>query len=378
MPAVDIFDEILRLRRSGRKAVLATIVHTQGSIPSYQSSKMVVREDGSIAGTVGGGCVEGDVWSAAKQVLQDGRPRKLAFNLNADPRYDAGLTCGGTLEVYLEPIAPGTNTSVFEEAVRLRNEHKKSVLATVIQAPAPAHARPNDRVLIAEDGSFLGSFQDERLDAEVRAAAREVLRQERSRKLSLTGAAGEPVEIALEPVLPQPSCVLLGAGHVAQHVSRIAAQAGFAVVVADDRDRFANRERFPEAADIYAGEWTELFRSLKPGNSSYLVIVTRGHKEDMTVLRWAVGTDARYIGLIGSRRKVLSIYKVLEEEGIPREALERVHAPIGVDIGALTPEEIAVSIVAELIAVRRNAALPEAKTLGTEPQAGVVTAKPSR
>jgi len=265
---MDIYEEIVRLRQAGRKGALATIVHTQGSIPSYQSSKLLVRDDGSFAGTVGGGCVEAEVWAAAQEVMRAERPRKLTFNLNSDPRYDAGLTCGGTLEIYVEPI------------------------------------------------------------------------------------------------LPQPVCYLFGGGHVSLAVARLAGAAGFGVVVVDDRPRFANRERFPEAAAVYADEWEKVFPQLAVNESAYLVIVTRGHKDDMRVLRWAVSTPARYVGLIGSKRKVLEIYKILEDEGVPREQLERVHAPIGVEIGALTPEEIGVSIVAELIAVRRNVPVPNPKSIG--------------
>ena len=184
------------------------------------------------------------------------------------------------------------------------------------------------------------------------------------------------IEIALEPVLPQPTCYLLGAGHVGQHVARVAALAGFEIAVADDRTQFANQERFPDAEKVIAGDWQKIFETIVPDSSSYLVIVTRGHKEDMAVLRWAVNTEARYIGLIGSRRKVLSIYKVLAEEGIPRERLERVHAPIGIEIGALTPEEIAVSIVGELIAVRRNAPRPSSMTIRKALAKETLPAKP--
>ena len=277
---MDIYEEIVRLRQAGRKGALATIVHTQGSIPSYQSSKLLVRDDGSFAGTVGGGCVEAEVWAAAQEVMRLERPRKLTFNLNSDPRYDAGLTCGGTLEIYVEPI------------------------------------------------------------------------------------------------LPQPVCYLFGGGHVSLAVARLAGAAGFGVVVVDDRPRFANRERFPEAAAVYADEWEKVFPQLAVNESAYLVIVTRGHKDDMRVLRWAVATPARYVGLIGSKRKVIEIYKILESEGVPRETLERVHAPIGVEIGALTPEEIGVSIVAELIAVRRNVAVPGPKSLGRAARAEALQKEP--
>jgi len=256
---MDIFAEISRLRKEGRKAALATIIQVQGSIPSYESSKILIRDDGSIVGTVGGGCVEAEVWSVAQDVMREEKPRRLHFNLNANPEYDNGLICGGSLDIFVEPI-----------------------LAT-------------------------------------------------------------------------PTLYLLGGGHVSLYVSKIASVAGFDVVVIDDRAAFASRERFPDAMETHAGPWEELFPKLKVSECSYLVLVTRGHKGDLTCLRWALTTPARYIGMIGSKRKFIEISKVLESEGVPAEKLERVYSPVGLDIGALTPEEIAVAIVAELIAVRRNA-----------------------
>jgi len=255
---MDIFEEIVRMRRAGQRGALATIVHTNGSIPSYESSRMLVRDDGSIVGTVGGGCVEAEVWAAAKEVIETEQPRKMTFNLNHEATYDAGLICGGTLEIFVEPI------------------------------------------------------------------------------------------------LPQPVLYLFGAGHVSSAVARVAHQAGFAIGIVDDRESFANAERFPMASEIHTS-FAAACDKIQPNSSSYIVIVTRGHKDDMRVLAWAVGTDARYIGMIGSKRKVISVYRALEKEGFASAKFERVHAPVGLDIGALTPEEIAVSIVAELIAVRRNA-----------------------
>ncbi|HXW18694.1 MAG TPA: XdhC/CoxI family protein [Candidatus Acidoferrales bacterium] len=255
---MDLFEEIVKMRREGRRGALATIVHTNGSIPSYESSRMLVREDGSIAGTIGGGCVEAEVWAAAKDVMEIEQPRKMTFNLNNEAAYDSGLICGGTLEIFVEPI------------------------------------------------------------------------------------------------LPQPRLYIFGAGHVSTAVAKTAGLAGFWIGVVDDRASFANAERFPMAAEIYAS-WDEAFEKIRPNASTYLVIVTRGHKDDMRVLEWAASTDARYVGMIGSKRKVLSVYKALEEKGIPAEKLERVYAPVGLEIGALTPEEIAISITAELIAIRRNA-----------------------
>ncbi|HEV2342077.1 MAG TPA: XdhC/CoxI family protein [Candidatus Acidoferrales bacterium] len=255
---MDLFEEIVRMRREGRRGALATIVHTNGSIPSYESSRMLVREDGSIAGTIGGGCVEADVWAAAKDVIVSELPRKMTFNLNNEAAYDSGLICGGTLEIFVEPI------------------------------------------------------------------------------------------------LPQPKLYLFGGGHVSTALARVAHLAGFAIGVIDDRASFANAERFSMASDIFT-TYEDAFAQLKPNAMTYLAIITRGHKDDMRVLEWAVGTEARYIGMIGSKRKVLSVYKALGKNGIPMEKFDRVYAPVGLEIGALTPEEIAVSVTAELIAIRRNA-----------------------
>ncbi len=269
---MDIYEEIVKLRREGRKGALATIVNVRGSIPSFETAKMLVRDDGSIAGTIGGGCVEAEVWQAAREVMESVKPRTLAFNLNQNPKYDTGLVCGGTLEVFIEPVLP----------------------------------------------------------------------------------------IAV--------LYLFGAGHVALNVYKVARVAGFDVIVVDDREGYANRERFPDAREIVAEDFDRGTAQLSPGEGAFIVIVTRGHRDDMRVLRWAVDTPAAYIGMIGSKRKVLTIYRELEKEGIAPEKFDRVHAPVGLDIGAVTPEEIAVAIVAEMIAFRRHAeaALPHMRYLRQE------------
>src|SRR5580704_12301569 len=254
---MDIYDEIVRLRKLGQKCALATIVQVNGSIPSYESAKLLVREDGSMIGTVGGGCVEAEVWNAAREVIETEKPRHLTFSLGEDAAYDNGLICGGQLNIFVEPV------------------------------------------------------------------------------------------------VPQPRAFIFGGGHVSKSISRVANIAGFATIIVDDREAFANPERFPEAAATYAEEYEAVFPKLTVTSSSYLIIVTRGHRDDMRVLRWAVNTQARYIAMIGSKRKTISVVHELEKEGIPREAFEKVFAPMGLEIGAESPEEISISVVAEMIAVRR-------------------------
>ena len=281
---MDIYEQIVQLRREGRRGAVATIVNVRGSIPSFKTAKMLVRDDGSIVGTIGGGCVEADVWQAAREVMESEKPRTLKFDLNQDPKYDTGLVCGGTLEIFIEPILPPALLYVF------------------------------------------------------------------------------------------------GAGHVAHSVCRTAANAGFDVVVTDDRSAYASEERFPDARQVQAMDFEEAMGKLDPHESSFIVIVTRGHRDDMRMLRWAVQTRARYVGMIGSRRKVIEIFKALEREGLPAHLFDRVHAPIGLDIGAVTPEEIGVAITAELIAIRRHAgsALPYLSWFRSEGQEEIVKARELR
>jgi len=261
---MEIYEEIVKLQREGRRGAVATIVNVRGSIPSFKSAKMLIRDDGSIAGTIGGGCVEAEVWQAAREVMAGEKPRTLSFDLNQDPQFDTGLVCGGTLEIFIEPV------------------------------------------------------------------------------------------------LPQPLLYIFGAGHVSLELFKAARAAGFDVIVMDDREAYANSERFPGARQVIAEDFDKALASLAPAESAYLVIATRGHRDDMRVLRWAVQTPARYIGMIGSKRKAITVYRALIAEGLEPALFDRVHSPVGLDIGAITPEEIAVSILAELIAVRRHAerALP--------------------
>src|SRR5438105_12133671 len=214
---MDVYEEIARLRRLGQKCALATIVQVNGSIPSYESAKLLVREDGSMIGTIGGGCVEAEVWNAAREVIETEKPKHLSFNLGQDAAYDNGLICGGQLDVFVEPVIP------------------------------PPHA------------------------------------------------------------------FIFGAGHISKSLSKVAALAGFATTIIDNRDTFANRERFPEADEIFAEEYEEVFPKLPIRDTSYVVIVTRGHRDDMRVMRWAVGTNAKYIAMIGSKRKVIGVVKELEK-----------------------------------------------------------------
>ena len=259
---MDIYDEMMRLRRLGQKCALATIVQVRGSIPSFESAKLLVREDGSMAGTIGGGCVEAEVWNAARDVIASGKPRHMSFNLNEDAAYDSGLICGGQLDIFIEAV------------------------------------------------------------------------------------------------VPPPQAIIFGAGHISKSLAVTAGMAGFACTVVDDREAFANRERFPGVDALFAAPYEEVFPQLPVTASTYLVIVTRGHRDDMRVLQWALTTPARYIAMIGSKRKVINVLKELHADPaafLDDAGQQRLFAPMGLEVGAVTPEEIAIAVVAEMIAVRRGA-----------------------
>jgi xanthine dehydrogenase accessory factor len=204
------------------------------------------------------------------------------------------------------------------------------------------------------------------VEAEVWTAAREVIDTEKPKHLTFNlgqDAAydnglicGGQLDVFVEPILPVPRAFIFGAGHISKSLSKVATLAGFSSVVVDNREAFANRERFPEAGEVHAAEYEDVFPRLAINETSYLIIVTRGHRDDMRVLKLAIATPARYIAMIGSKRKVINVIRELEREGVPRDAFERIHAPMGLDIGAISPEEIAISVTAEMIAVRRNPA----------------------
>ncbi len=259
----DLYEEIVKIKAEGGSAALATIVGTEGSTPRETGAKMLVREDGTIRGTIGGGCLEGQVIRDAIIAIREETPRTVHYDLTGGKAEGAtGMICGGVLDIYIEPI------------------------------------------------------------------------------------------------IPTPTVFIFGGGHISLFVSQIGAMVGFQVAVIDDRAEFASRERFPEAELVIAEKFDQAFPRLQVNRSSYLVIVTRGHAGDQEVLEWALTTEARYVGMIGSRKKIRTLYRNLEEKGIAPERLERVFAPIGLDIGALTPEEIAVAIVGQLIQVRRASLTP--------------------
>lgn len=296
---------------------------------------MFIGDDGQIFGTIGGGCVEAEVWAAARDVMRTQTVKTLAYRMDGRLVEDEGMICGGNVDIFLEPALPRYK-NVYAEARDLEKTGRDALIITRFS---------NDSIsksLVGQDGLVSGDD----LTEEIKERAGSCLHERRP-------VIGDG--FIIEPVTSSPSLYLFGAGHVSQYVSRVAAMAEFEVTVIDDREEFANRERFPEARDVIVGDFRSAFERLRFSGREYVAILTRGHKHDALVLEEAMKRPTRYIGMIGSRRKTKLIYDHLKKKGVTSEALESIHAPIGLNIQAETPQEIAVSIVAQLIEVKRKA-----------------------
>jgi xanthine dehydrogenase accessory factor len=252
---MEIYEEVLRLKKQGRSSAVATIVQCMGSSPQKEGAKMLVRDDGTTAGTLGGGCIEAEVREVALMALKDGTPQTIPFELTEK---HGGLVCGGKILVYIEPI------------------------------------------------------------------------------------------------IPDPSLIILGAGHVGKALCRVAKFSGFRVTVVDDRAEHANRDAFPDADSVVVCDFDDTFERMPVDKKSFIVVATRGHNHDLDAIKAALKTEAHYIGLLGSRRKKALLFRMLEESGFSKNTVNRVIIPVGLAISSVTPEEIAISIMAQIIQFRRE------------------------
>jgi xanthine dehydrogenase accessory factor len=369
----QFYSEIVTRLREGQPFALATVVHTSGSTPQKAGARAIFLPDGRVLGTLGGGCMEMESRRRALELIQspasappspvpddsDGgaQPLLLDLHLDDDFGWDDGLICGGSAQIFIQPLASRVRLSpldVYDAAIALKAERRRGMLAMVIAASSAADI--GRALLVTEEGPPLGALSDAGLMEELTAATRGLLEEggEAPRRLTLETSGAV---LYVEPILPRPVLLIMGAGHISTALTPFAARIGFEVVVVDDRASFANRERLPDADQVIVDSVVEVARRWPKTPETYVVLVTRGHRNDAVALREVIGTPCAYIGMIGSRRKVLTIYDEFLAEGIATpEQLARVHAPIGLDIGALTVDEIAVSIAAELIAIRRGGA----------------------
>jgi len=343
----NIFLESNRYLDEGHKIVLATIIRHQGSTPRQTGTRCLVLADGTLVGTIGGGLLEYKVIEKAREVLQTGKSALLEFRLTGQDVARTDMLCGGTADVYLEPLFPEQNetAALFREVAATLSAHATGVLLTRISEGTPAND-PSGRLFIKADGTVPENRSEW---TALPGMPRRFLELKGPR--TFEDDFTQPVVFA-EPILPDNRLYIFGAGHISTFLAPLAQSAGFGVRVLDDRAEFANPQRFPSIEKVLAVPFTEAFAQVQVTPATYIAILTRGHAFDLQILREALGTGAGYIGMIGSRKKRDLIYGTLRKEGVSQERLDQVYSPIGLPIGAQTPEQIAVSIVAELIQVR--------------------------
>jgi len=335
MDNLATFQKAASVLEEGHPVALVTVVSTVGSTPGKVGYKMLVHDEGRrTVGTVGGGLVEAKMIEEAAATLGAPRSRLFHFDLGETPDDEKGI-CGGSVELLVEAF-DATARPLFEELCQVAKAGDAGMLVSII-----SHDDLPRKLLVKDVESvvkMVGMAHPAPLPAWDDTGVR---------------VTTEDMDAFVEPLVERPCLILFGAGHVAGHVARFAKSVHFRVVVCDDRAEYANASRFPEADRIVVEDFSRVFNRLQIDERSYLVIVTRGHAHDQIVLERAVRTNARYVGMIGSKRKTLTLLENLRAQGLPKERLDRVYAPIGIAIGAVTAEEIALSIVCELVKVRR-------------------------
>ena len=352
----ETFEQIDQLRHQERRAAMATLVSTKGTTPKKEGAKMWVGEDGRILGSVTiGGCVDARVVAEAEDVLRSSTRKLLAMQLGDEDAWDIGLTCGGTVEVLIEPVEfahAGDPVVNAYDVIRDESDRGRHSVA-VIPLDASAVAADGGRLVVREDGSVFGTLGDAALDRVARERAIDVMRRALSRTVTLqAGDARMPVFLELHG--PATTLVIFGAGHVAVPLVRFAKALGWHTILVDARERYATRERFPDADDIRIGILGDIAAELHYDASTFVVLVAHDYKFELPVLRTVLAREPAYVGLLGSRRRGKAILDFLAEDGVSAEMLARVHVPIGLDIGAQTAAEIALAVVAEAVSVRNE------------------------
>ena len=322
LPRAELWSRAAQLIESGKRASLATVSRMRGSLPMAHDAKMLVSADGERLGTVGGGCTEADVTAQALATWETRAPRRVTHTLNADLAGDIGLSCGGTVELFVEPLLPS------DEMIRLCRGVADAIDQRIAGTVTTSLDWSGGAVKVARAGNS---------EWRVEPAVGCVL----------------SADIFVEDLPRLPRLIVFGAGHVGAEIARAAARCDFHVVVIDDRADFANAERLPFAHEVVAEDFRAVLDRLALDADDFVIAATRGHGHDALIVERLAPSAARYVGMLGSKRKQAVIWKALERSGVPREKLDRVKVPIGENIGADTPAEIAISVVAELIRLRR-------------------------
>lgn len=339
---------------------VATIVSTLGSTPREVGAKMVITASGEILGTVGGGCGEAEVRREAVQVIRSRKPALVKVELMDDIESNSPAVCGGILNVFVDPWwqEPGNTTSVqlAEELVKIDEQGVAAVVATVIRADSFEDVAPGEKCLVRDGILRAGNIRNAALLEGILKESEGRLGREECRQVMLTlPGTDHQAEVFFDVIPALRKIIIVGAGHLAIPLVQFAKILGFHITVIDDRVLYANRERFPDVGELLVGDMAETLRGIEITPQTYIVLITRGHQYDEPCLREVIHSQAKYIGMIGSKRRIKACFiRFRDEEGIPEELLKRVYAPIGLDIKAESPEEIALSIISEIVKVRRG------------------------
>ena len=339
----DILRDLDKWRAENQSIALATVIQTWGSSPRRAGAKMALTRDGRISGSVSGGCVEGAVFEAGVEVLRSDRPQLLHFGVADETAWDVGLACGGSIDILVKPL----DTKLFDALRSVLVEEQPAVVVTVVRGPNEIVGR---EMLVEEDGPVTGSLHDE-LDQRALELAGETLAGGESRRVMLN----EDVEVFMEVVLPPPTLIAVGGVHITIALVTLAKTLGYRTVVVDPRSAFGNETRFPDVDQLIQSWPQEAFQQIPLTRSTAIAMLTHDPKLDDPALKIALPSPAFYVGALGSRTTQAKRRQRLLEEGLTEEQLNRLHGPIGLEIGAGTPEEIAMSIMAEIVAARNHA-----------------------
>lgn len=360
----ETLSQLQALTARGGRVVMTTLVETRGTSPKKEGAKMWVGEDGRVLGAVTiGGCVDGRVVAESEAVLESGAPRLLEMALGDEDAWELGLSCGGTVELLVEPLELGRGGAIARAYERVAAEvaaGRAVCLARRLDSPGAA-------LLLLEGGASEGTLGDPALDALALERAPALLARGTSQAASLGEGPGR--RVFFEVHAPLARLVIVGAGHASMPLVSLGKVLGFHTTVVDARPRLATRDRFPDAGELRVGIASEIVAQLALDSKSALVLTVHDYKVEVPVLRAALQTRVGYVGMLGNRRRGKGVLDLLREQGVPEAELARVHVPIGLDLGAQSAAEIALSIVAQIVALRAGkstGSLAEAKTRSAE------------
>ncbi len=342
----DVLPDIDRWRARDDPIALATVIQTWGSAPRGVGAKMALTPDGQIAGSVSGGCVEGAVFETGAQVLKTGRPQLLHFGVADETAWEVGLACGGSIEVFVKPL-----DTVLYNALRAELAEER-LAATVTVVHGPAHLLGRE-ILLREDGSVVGALENS-LDEQAIAAARAAMVEGQPQRRTLPDAAAEPVELFVDVLLPSPTLIAVGGVHIAIALAAIAKTLGYRTIVVDPRRAFGSEARFPHVDRLIQAWPDEALAQITLTRSTAVAMLTHDPKLDDPALKIVLPSPAFYVGALGSRKTQEQRRRRLLAAGLSEAQLARLHGPIGIDIGAKTPEEIALAVMGQIVAARRG------------------------